>query len=133
MASQKIMTTFNTQLLQFLGEMKNLFPENDNIAKAVDYADLIRKSNPRMTILCWQMYVCKPYSDIIESENIAFFLEKDYATDLALANINEDTKNMILTMIESGMREPMRQLDAHNQQMCMKHLSVLCRLANAYK
>lgn len=128
----KISATFNVQLSSFFGELLNLFPDNEDIAKATEYADLIRKTNPRMLITLWQPYVCQPYGEIIESGDIVFFLEKDYSEDLALAGISDDNKRMILTMIDSGMRDPMRALDPLNQTMCMRYLSVLCRLANAY-
>ena len=129
----KISLTFNNQLASFLGELKTLFPDNEEINKAAEYAEIIRKANPRMTIMLWQMYVCRPYGDIIESGDIVFFLEKDYSADLALVDsITEENRRMILTMIDSGMRDPMRNLEPENQAKCMRYLSVLCRLSNAY-
>ena len=134
MAAAQLTKVFNAQLMAFIEDVIALFPDNTAIKHAREYIIMAKGAKPRMIIELWFPYVCVPYFPEIEAGNLTFFLNKDYAADLAAGGaVDGNTQNKVLDMIETGLRGPMRSLSEGNQAKCIKYLQNLCKLANEFK
>lgn len=133
MAATQLTKVFNAQLTLFIDDVITLFPDNVAIKRAREYINMAKSAKPRMIIELWSPYVCVPYFTEIEAGNLAFFLEKDYSADLSGGMIDGNTRNKVLDMIDTGLREPMRSLSKNNQDKCIQYLQNLCKLANEFE
>jgi|688.fasta_scaffold585683_2 hypothetical protein len=123
-----ILRTFNTNFFQFLDELIHLFPEKREIQTAKVGFETIKKSNPTLLAKLWYSHIYCKYKDAIDSNNIDFFLEKDYQTEIL--NINSNTEE-ILNFIEN-IRDPLRNLNAENKNQSMKYIKLLSQLSVMY-
>ena len=133
MNKSTICKSFNTLFFDFLDDIILIYPENKNIKIAKEKFDLIRKSNTTILIKFWKIHVYDCYYTQIEQGNIAFFLEKDYASD-----INKETgvdkgfsNDKILSMIEN-VRETIRDMDEINRSHSAKYILNLSKLSEMY-
>lgn len=129
MASQKstIMRTFNENFFQFLDDIITLFPEKIEIQTAKVSFQTIKQSNPTLLIKLWLSHIYLPYRESIDSEDIDFFLNKDYSNDIANApHIAE-----IMSFIEN-IREPVKNMDKENKKHSMDYIKLLSQLSFVY-
>ena len=124
-----ILGAFNNHFLEFLDDVLNVFPENRDIQKARISLQTLCRMNPQLLITIWKTQINTKYQNQIMSNDINFFLSKDYQTD-----INDNTINnasTILSIIER-MRAPIMEMSESNKQKSMKYLQNLTKLANMY-
>ena len=120
--------SFNKQFFDFIDDIIRIFPENEDIIVSRTYFDTIRKANPTIILKIWYQYVYEKYKDVIDAGDISYFLEKDYSEDLSiLANGRE-----VLKVIDSSLREPIKNMDATNLIHCTKYIQVISKLSDAY-
>ena len=125
--------SFNTLFFDFLDDIINIYPENNNIKIAKEKFDFIRKANTTLLIKFWKVYVYDCYYTQINQGDINFFLEKDYSAD-----INKDmavdkgfSNDKILSMIED-VRETIRDMDDANRAHSAKYILNLSKLSELY-
>ena len=121
MQSEKsiIMKAFNKQFFDFLEDIIQIFPENNEIQVSKGYFNTIKKANPTSIIKVWYEFVYKPYSDAIDKGDMTFFLTKDYSNDIYV------NKEYVLKVIDESLRKPLLSMDETNKQHCAKYAKVL--------
>ena len=127
MDKREIMVAFNNQYQEFLEDIERLFPNEKEVKQMKHGIELLKKSNPKILIELWKVYVTDKYQKEIESGDYNFFTNKDYSTDL-----DEQTKNdnEVMNSIEK-FKLYTQQLDSKNLETAMtyiKNLSTLCIL-----
>jgi len=122
-----ILKTFNQHFFDFLTEIINLFPDNNDIVTAKKSFENIKRLNPSIIIKVWKTYVYAPYQTVIDEGNIEFFFEKDYKSDLqTLSNSGE-----IIKMIDA-MRNPIKNMSDTNKGHSMRYIQNLSKLSALY-
>jgi len=122
-----ILHTFNSNFFEFINDILKLFPDNVDIVTAKKAFELAKKANPTIIIKIWYNNIQQPYSSIIETGDISFFYDKDYASDLGeLTNSNE-----ILKIIDT-LRMPIKSMSDINKQHSMNYIQILSKLSLVY-
>lgn len=122
-----LLTAFNTQFYDFLDDIESVFMNDSGIKRAKNALILIKKVNPSLVIKLWYKYIVVNYESEIDSNNINFFIEKDYKNDLRYLNSSDD----IMKHIDS-LREPVRNMGESNQQKSFMYIKNLCILSRLY-
>jgi len=119
-----ILTAFNDHFLEFLNDVQSVFPEDADILTAKNALLAIRKANPKMIVKIWRTFIAEKYRDKIAVGDIGFFLDKDYANDVA----NSQNSDKIMESI-NRLREPIRNMGPENQSKVMKYIQNLTKLS----
>jgi hypothetical protein len=122
-----LLNAFNDQLAELLTDIINVFPDNIDIKTAQNSLGLIRKANPKMVIKIWKKFIVDKYGDKFDSNDISFFIEKDYNEDLS----NTDQSNKIMESIDR-LRDPIKNMNSTDQEKTMKYLQNLKKLCCMY-
>jgi hypothetical protein len=122
-----LLTAFNTQFYDFLDDIESVFMNDHAIKRAKNALILIKKVNPALVIKLWYKYIVVNYESEIDSNNINFFIEKDYKNDLRYLNSSDD----IMKHIDS-LREPVRSMGESNQKKSFMYIKNLCILSRLY-
>ena len=122
--SSNFVTIFNDHFNEFVNDIQSVFPDDTDILTAKNALLAIRKANPKLIVRIWIKYVYNPYKEQIESGDIAFFLVKDYANDLA----RNDNSDKIMESIDR-LRSPIKNMSPENQAKTMKYIQNLSKLA----
>jgi len=119
-----ILTAFNDHFIEFLDDVQSVFPEDADVLTAKNALCAIRKANPKMIVKIWKVYIAEKYKEKILCGDIAFFIDKDYGSDVSTAQ-NSDK------IIESinRLREPIRNMGPDNQAKVMKYIQNLTKLS----
>jgi len=123
-----ILKTFNKQFFDFIEDVNTIVDNNTDIETSRIYFNTIKKSNPTILLKLWHQYIFIPYKDQINLGDISFFCEKDYSHDLSNLPNNKE----ILKIINTSLRNPIRNMSAINKEHCMKYIQLLCKLSDAY-
>lgn len=75
------LSKFNEQLLNFLNELSNLFPEDKMLKTSYHTVEFMKKSNPREIMNLFKMYVY-PYKEQILKRDESFFLNNDFSDSI---------------------------------------------------
>jgi hypothetical protein len=126
--TSNLLSAFNDHFMEFVSDIQSIFPEDTDIAAAKNSLALIRKANPKMIIKIWNAYIVGKYRSEIESGNIDFFLNKDYASDVK----NTDNQGKIMECIDR-LRNPIKQMGVDNQAKTMKYIQNLTKIAALYE
>jgi hypothetical protein len=125
--SATLLTAFNDHFMEFVGDIINVFPDDTDLASAKNSFILIRKANPKMIIKIWQKFVVEKYSDIIDKDDISFFINKDYSADLS----NAENSDKIMEAI-NRLRTPVQMMTQEDQKKVMKYIQNLKKLSVLY-
>ncbi len=129
MASQSstILNAFNDHFMEFVSDIVSVFPDSTDLVAAKNSFVLIRKANPKLIIKIWKSYVVDKYGLEIDSGDIGFFINKDYANDLT----NAENSDKIIEAI-NRLRNPVKMMSDENQQKSMMYIQNLKKLCNLY-
>ena len=122
-----LLSAFNEQFFDFVTEIELVFSEDTSIKKAKMALNMIKKVNPALIVKIWYTYVCSQYEDEINSNNINFFIEKDYKKDFIYVNQSDDIINK-----KYKLREPVRNMSKENQEKSLMYVKNLCILSKLY-
>jgi hypothetical protein len=122
-----ILKAFNTHFFAFLDDIISIFPENQDIRNSKTSFEIFRKANPTSILKVWDIFIYKPYNDVIDEGKLDFFFEKNYNEDLAhLANAND-----IMKIIDT-LRTPLKQMSDVNKAHSVKYIQNLSKLSQMY-
>jgi len=122
-----ILRAFNTHLFDFIDDLISIFPENNDLVISKSSFDTIKRANPTSIIKSWVKFVYIPYKDVIDNNDISFFFDKDYSTDLShLPNANK-----IMDIIDT-FRKPVKEMTDNNKEHTMKYIQNLSKLSMLY-
>jgi len=122
--SNNILTAFNDHFIEFLNDIHNVFPTDADILAAKNALTTVRKANPKMIVKIWNTFIVGKYKAEIESGNIGFFINKDYANDVSSAQNSDKIMESI-----NRLREPIKQMSPEDQAKTMKYIQNLTKLA----
>ena len=120
-----ILTAFNDHFLEFIKDIQAVFPNDPDILSAKNALTMIRKANPKMIVRIWKTFIADKYRNQIEANDISFFLEKDYSSDIAESNNSDKIMESI-----NRLREPIRNMGPNNQEKVMKYILNLTKLSD---
>ncbi len=123
-----VLTAFNEHFTEFVNDIHQVFPEDNDILFAKNAFSAIRRVNPRMIIKIWNSYIANKYHEQIDSGNIEFFIGKDYSQDL----VNTDNSSRITDAIDR-LRNPIKSMNSEDQAKTMKYIQNLSNLARLYE
>lgn len=123
-----ILGAFNNHLMEFIEDVEQIFPEDHDIKTAKTAFQMIKKTNPRLTILLWKANITIPYGEQIENNDISFFLEKDYTDDVQ----GSGHEKRILEAVDR-LRKPVSLMGEENQAKAMKYIQNLSKLSAMYQ
>jgi len=119
-----ILTAFNDHFLEFINDVQSVFPNDPDILSAKNALTMIRKANPKMIVKIWKTLIADKYKNQIDSNDISFFLEKDYSSDVSTSNNSDKIMEAI-----DRLREPIRNMGPDNQSNVMKYIQNLTKLS----
>jgi hypothetical protein len=119
-----ILAAFNDHFLEFLNDVQSVFPEDPDILTAKNALIAIRKANPKMIVKIWRAFIAEKYREQIAAGDIGFFLDKDYASDIATSQNSDKIMESI-----NRLREPIRNMGPDNQAKAMKYIQNLTKLS----
>ncbi len=122
-----IVSGFNKQFNDFLAFVQKIFPDDVDIATLNNSIQLIQRNDPNNIIEVWYDYVTKQYIKQIEANDIQFFFNKDYTSDLASVGDSEFVVKKI-----NGLRGFVKSMSVQDQTTAMKFLQKLCNLSKMY-
>jgi hypothetical protein len=123
-----VLKAFNNHFFEFIQDIINIFPENEDLKSTKTGLEFFKKANPTCIAKAWEYFVHEQYKDVIEKGDITFFFEKDYNNDLTyMSNAGE-----IMKAIDK-IREPVRNMGHENKAHTMKYIQNLCKLSGVYK
>lgn len=76
-----ILTKFNEQLINFLQEMCNLFPNDKKLSTFLFTVDLMKKANPRALMEQFKQYVY-PFKKQILDKDESFFINNTFSDSI---------------------------------------------------
>ena len=79
------LSKFNEQLLNFLGEMCKLFPDDKKLSTFYYTVDLMKKANPREIMNQFKQYVY-PFKDQILAKDENFFIANTFTDSIKSQN-----------------------------------------------
>jgi len=120
-----ILTAFNDHFFEFIKDIQAVFPNDPDILSAKNALTMIRKANPKMIVRIWKTFIADKYRNQIEANDISFFLEKDYSSDIAASNNSDKIMESI-----NRLREPIRNMGPDNQEKVMKYIQNLTKLSD---
>lgn len=122
--SNNILTAFNDHFLEFINDVQSVFPDDPDVLSAKNALTMIRKANPKMIVKIWKTLIADKYKNQIDSNDISFFLEKDYSSDVSTSNNSDKIMEAI-----DRLREPIRNMGPDNQSKVMKYIQNLTKLS----
>lgn len=128
MSKSLLLKAFNKHFFQFLDDIILFFPDNVDLVTSRQYFDTIKVANPTLILKIWHKYIYTPYNEKIETGDLEFFIEKDYAEDLKNMKNNEK----ILKVINTSLRDPLRLMNEENMVKCRQHFQLVTRICARY-
>ena len=128
MSKSLLLKAFNKHFFQFLDDIILFFPDNVDLVTSRQYFDTIKVANPTLILKIWHKYIYTPYNEKIETGDLEFFIEKDYAEDLKNMKNNEK----ILKVIKTSLRDPLRLMNEENMVKCRQHFQLVTRICARY-
>ena len=125
--SSPILTAFNNQFKEFMNDILCIFPDDKDLLSTKNMMTTLQKGNPRLLIQIWKTFIADPYASEIELGNINFFINKDYNSDVSQLGDSDKIVKAI-----DRLREPIKNMDADNQQACMKYIQNMSKLSAMY-
>jgi len=122
-----ILKAFNIHFFEFLSDIIDIIPENNDIREAKITFETFKRANPTSIIKVWFQYIYKPYVFVIDSGDISFFIEKDYNEDLSILSNSRDIMKII-----DKIRDPIKNMNPVNKGHCQKYIQNLSKLSNIY-
>jgi hypothetical protein len=119
-----IVKGFNKHFEEFIEDVQSIFPEDDEVITMKNLIFMLKKTNPRLIMEGWNMYIRTPYKEPIDNGDISFFINKDYSVDVTMTD-------SISNFIER-LRGYVRSMSEENQQKSMKYIQNLCNLTKLY-
>ena len=127
MNKAQILKGFNDHFMELVLDIERVFPDDNDISTVKNSFVELRKANPKLVIKVFKEQIYDIYNNQIEEGNIDFFINKNYQKDIG--NIPES--EYILNKINI-LRNPVRNMDKHDQDKVIKYMQNLSKLCNLY-
>jgi len=98
MSRRVFLDAFFTQFISFLGELKEMYPNDPDFPGFVTALTLIRNTNPMLAVNFIKTEVVDPYQEKILARDESFFLEQDFTEKNADMNVIFKLKDYVREM-----------------------------------
>jgi len=122
-----ILKAFTGHLIEFVNEIRNVFPNDSHLRTSGVFLEGLVKINPKSIIIGWKECINDLYKDQILKGDLEYFINKDYNEDFE----GSDNKGKILKTIES-FRDKIRNMGDDNKKKSIKYIQNLTKLCNMY-
>jgi hypothetical protein len=122
-----ILKAFTGHLIEFVNEIRNVFPNDSHLRTSGIFLEGLVKINPKSIIIGWKECINDLYKDQILKGDLEYFINKDYNEDFE----GSDNKGKILKTIES-FRDKIRNMGDDNKKKSIKYIQNLTKLCNMY-
>jgi len=122
-----ILKAFTGHLIEFVNEIRNVFPNDSHLRTSGVFLEGLVKINPKSIIIGWKECINDLYKDQILKGDLDYFINKDYNEDFE----GSDNKGKILKTIES-FRDKIRNMGDDNKKKSIKYIQNLTKLCNMY-
>jgi len=126
MNNSLIMTAFIKQIDEYLDDIEKTYSVDNRFTKGRLYLEGVKKTNPRLILTTWKTMITDKYADQIESGDIDYFLNKDYADDVP-GNYTPTVDSVI-----QELRATVRRMSDENKAISLKYIQNLCKLSKLY-
>jgi len=115
-----LISAFNKNLFDFVDELTEKFPEDENLPYYKNMLLLLKKTNPKQIVLYYKQYI-EPYNQYIFSKDESFFLNNDYG---------EDKGGNQWSLLE-GMRMKVlwKEMSDISKNACWEYFNLLSKIA----
>jgi hypothetical protein len=120
-----IITAFNKHFFEFVEDVHNAFPDSKDVLITKNTFLTAKKTNPKLILKIWKIYVVEKYRKEIELGNIDFFINKDYANDVSKLSYSDKVTQAI-----DRLRDPIKEMDLENQSKAMKYMQNLMKISD---
>ncbi len=122
-----ILKAFTGHLMEFVNEIKKVFPEDADLRTGYFFLEGLVKINPKSVIFGWKECVNDVYKEEILRGDVDYFINKDYNEDLE----GSQNKGKLLKTIDS-FRERVRNMGEENKNKSIKYVQNLTKLCSMY-
>ena len=119
-----LLTAFVNQTINFLEDLENVFPENNDIKTYKKLLIFTKKTNPRLILESFNLYVY-PFHEKIINKDESFFMELDYDEKQG------GSEDSMLKAIE--IKELWKIMTEHSKTACWNYFIVLVKLSEQLK
>ena len=119
-----ILNAFVNQTINFLEDLENVFPENNDIKIYKKILLFTKSTNPRLILDSFNLYVYPFYDKIIKKDE-SFFIELDYDEKQG------GSQDSMLKAIE--IKELWKLMSEHSKKACWNYFTVLIKLSEQLK
>jgi len=131
MDKDQILSAFNDHFKEFISDIKRVFPQNIDIVALNKGLPSILMITPKLIIKSFKTNFVDIYRSEIEEGDINFFIDLDYQNDLTNLGVDTNNNSAILEKINC-LKEPIRQMNAKEQENVMKYMKNLTGLIDLY-
>jgi hypothetical protein len=124
MASRVIISAFNEQFNDFIGNLIKTFPGDRDFTSARSGANVLLTFDDKQLIQLFERYI-PPYEEKIIGRDEQFFLENNYAEIALATNVASD--------IIDKLKKLWRELDYDNRVVVWEYLGNLVKLCQKYR
>jgi len=115
------MRTFFKQLVEFVGQLENMFPDDPDFAVFQTFLGVVQRTNPQMVLATIQEHVVTKYEAQIASRDEEFIL-----------NYNSSEYDSDVMNIVSKLRTYWKTLSEPSKNAMWQYLHVLTQLCKRY-
>lgn len=127
MDNRQVMKAFNDHFVEFLDDIRRVFPDDADIATVRNSLIAMRKANPKLIISAFKESVSGVYHEEIDRGDLEFFINKDYGRDVGEGSVS----NAVLKKIDC-LRDPVKQMNKADQEKAIKYIQNLTKLCDLY-
>jgi hypothetical protein len=99
MSKKVLIDAFFNQFLSFIGELKQMYPEDDDFPVFITTLSLMKSTNPMLVVNFVKTEIVDPFGAKILARDESFFMTQDYTTrDDVNLNIVDTLKQYIKGM-----------------------------------
>lgn len=131
MDKDQILTAFNDHFKEFIADIKRVFPQNMDIVALNKGLPSILMITPKLIIKSFKTNFVDIYRSEIEAGDINFFIDLDYQNDLTNLGVDTNKSSAILEKINC-LKEPIKEMNANEQESVMKYMKNLMGLIDLY-
>lgn len=121
MSAVTYMRTFFKQLVEFVGQLEDMFPDDPDFAVFQTFLGLVQRTNPQMVLATIQEHVVTKYEAQIASRDEEFIL-----------NYNSGEYDSEVMNIVSKLRTYWKTLSEPSKNAMWQYLHVLTQLCKRY-
>jgi len=117
MSKKILIDAFFNQFNSFLGELKHMYPEDDDFPVFITTLSLLKTTNPMLVVKFIKTEIIDLYGAKIEARDESFFLEEDYT----------EKQDLDLNIVEK-LKQYIRGMNTETKDTVWKYIDIISKL-----